>query len=84
MNQPSSALEQKFWKLFRRTLDIDLPSGHVAKSDTERWDSLKHVELVFELEEAFGLDISPEDIVALYSDTDTILAYLARHVESAA
>ena len=81
MNRLPESMEKCFWKIFSRTLDIDVVGGRVAKSDTERWDSLKHVELVFELEEAFGLDVAPDDIVALYSDTDAILAYLALHAE---
>ena len=44
------------------------------------WDSLRHVELVFELEEAFGIDIAQADIAGLYSDTDTVLAYLRERV----
>ena len=76
MSEGGSNVEQKFWRIFRRVLNVDHDSGTVTQDDTEEWDSLKHVELVFELEEAFELDISPEDIVSLYSNTDIVLAYL--------
>ena len=48
----------------------------MSQESLEEWDSLRHVELVFELEENFDVSVSPDDIAALYSDSDTIIAYL--------
>ena len=76
MSQLAKNIEDKFWRIFKRVLNIDDCSGIVAKSNTEEWDSLRHVELIFELEAAFDLDVSPDDIVELYSDTDAILNFL--------
>ncbi len=76
------AVERKFWRLFNRVLGCDVAPGAHRVDDVEAWDSLRHVELMFEMEEAFDLDIDPDDIVSLYSDTATILRYLAREVAS--
>jgi len=37
--------------------------GPVSSPDTiERWDSMQHLNLVLALEQAFGIQLSPEDI----------------------
>lgn len=72
-------LEEKFWRQFSRALGRPIAPGRYAVADLPEWDSLRHVELVFELEEAFGLSITPDSIAALYSDTDSVLAFLREH-----
>ena len=42
------------------------PSG-VERHDVEAWDSLKHMELVVSLEEAFGMQLTFDEIVAMQS-----------------
>jgi len=41
-----------------------------AMKDTATWDSLKHMELVFSLEQTFGVDLTFEDIVAMKTVND--------------
>ena len=50
--------------------------GRYEQAQTSQWDSLRHIELIFELEEEFRIEISPQAIAELFSDTDTILAFL--------
>lgn len=69
-------IEAKFWRQFSRALGRPIEPGRYAVADLPEWDSLRHVELVFELEESFGVSIPPATIAALFSDTDTVLAYL--------
>ena len=57
-------------------MGVEAGPENVSQESLEEWDSLRHVELVFELEENFDVSVSPDDIAALYSDSDTILAYL--------
>ena len=71
-----SAIDSDFWRLFGRVLGRSVEPGRYAPSDLAAWDSLRHVEMVFELEEAFGIDVPQKDIALLYSDTDTVLNYL--------
>jgi len=74
--------EADFWRIFARTIGRPIESGNHHRSDLPEWDSLRHVELVFELEERFGLQIPPEAVAALFSDTDTVIAYLRTHCAS--
>jgi acyl carrier protein len=72
----AAAVEAEFWRLLSRVLGRKVEPGHYHRSDLPGWDSLRHVELIFELEEAFGVPVPQESIAALYSDTDTVLAFL--------
>jgi acyl carrier protein len=76
----ATALEAEFWRLLSRVLGRKVEPGHYHRSDLPGWDSLRHVELIFELEEAFGIPVPQESIAALYSDTDTVLAFLRDNV----
>lgn len=80
MTSSDTDTDARFWKLFGRVLGRPLAAGHYARDELGEWDSLRHIELVFELEQAYGIEIDPEAIVALYSDTDTVLAYLRQQV----
>ena len=74
------AIDNDFWRLFGRVLGRPIEPGTYATGDLAGWDSLRHVEQVFELEEAFGINEPQADIAALYSDTDTVLVYLRERV----
>lgn len=43
------------------------PGDNPSRAQTERWDSLSHLEIVLMLEEQFDLRFSEEEIVALDS-----------------
>jgi acyl carrier protein len=51
------------------------PGEDPSRSQTERWDSLSHLEIVLMLEEQFAVRFSEEEIVALDS-LNGILAVL--------
>ena len=70
-------LETRFWSLFKRTLGRTIDAGSYRVEDVKEWDSLRHIELIFALEETFGVEFSPDDIADLYSSTDEILVFLA-------
>lgn len=44
-------------KIFVKVLAVDAPRA-INKIDCEEWDSLKHIELILELEDEFDLEIS--------------------------
>ena len=50
---------------------LQMPAANItdglAMRDVEAWDSLKHMELVVSLEEAFGLQLTFDEIVAMQS-----------------
>ena len=46
----------------------------VTRDAEPTWDSLKHVELIFMLEERFGVQFSEEEMAALRSSGDIVHA----------
>lgn len=69
-------IEAEFWRVFSRAMGRDLAPGRYAVGELAPWDSLRHVELVFELEESFRIRVPPEAIADLFSDTDRVLTFL--------
>ncbi|UCG15673.1 MAG: acyl carrier protein [Phycisphaerales bacterium] len=61
-----------FRKVFRRRLDGDV----LTVDDIEEWDSLSHIALVMELESQFDMEIDPDSIAPLYSNSAVILDFL--------
>ena len=41
-----------------------------AQVNCEKWDSLKHLELVVEIESAFNIELEPEEIAEMKSFKD--------------
>lgn len=83
MNAPSE-LEIDFWRVFGRVLGRHLEPGHYTQAQLPEWDSLRHVELMFELEENFRIEVPNEAIATLFSDTDTVVAFLNANAEGSA
>lgn len=54
-----------------------LPGEVVVRADEPRWDSIRHLELVFALEDAFDVRFDGSELPALDS-----LASIIRHLES--
>ena len=49
-------IESRIEDIFSKVFAIDAPKA-INKTDTEVWDSLKHIELILELEDEFNLEI---------------------------
>ena len=60
---------------------MGVPAGAVTEDSSaaslQSWDSLRHMKLILAIEEAFGLQLTDEEIVSI-SDVRGILALLAR------
>ena len=55
--------------ILAKELDMDraLVVDGLSSDDTEVWDSTTHVEIVFKLEESFGIELEIEEIEGMYS-----------------
>ena len=73
---PLTALEQVFVTALRVPPDCDFES--LARGVTTEWGSVAHMELVLELEQAFGVELSGDDVFEL-EDFRTARAILGRH-----
>jgi len=71
-------IEPKVRELIALVLDKKFPAGQpVTRAREPKWDSLKHVELIFALEDAFGVRFSEQDMAGLDS-IEAIIAVLGR------
>jgi acyl carrier protein len=61
-----------------RTLD---PGHAVLRPAEPRWDSIRHLELVFALEDQFGVRFEASEMAAMDS-LDSIVRALERHLEA--
>ena len=51
----------------------------ITRQNTASWDSLKHIEIMFALEDELGAEFSEEELVVLDSVTKIVDAVLAKH-----
>ena len=54
----------------------------LAMKDVETWDSLKHMELIVSLENAFGIELNFDEIVAMQTVSEIKRVFKQRGVAS--
>jgi acyl carrier protein len=69
-------LQQAFITALRVSPECDFES--LSRGTTPEWESVAHMELVVELEQAFGVALSADDVFGL-EDFRTARAILSRH-----
>jgi acyl carrier protein len=69
MKPELTAVPNKLRDLFAKVLRIPAEDIHLDSSTktTRNWDSLRHVELVVEIEEAYGVSFAAVEVFALTS-----------------
>ena len=55
------------------------PGEEVAREDEPTWDSLKHLQILFAIEDAFGIHFSVEEMASAASVSDLKAKVLASH-----
>jgi acyl carrier protein len=62
-------LNKKLVEVIVSTLNIpqDVITDQLAMTDVESWDSLKHMDLIASLEQAYGVEFTFEEIVSMKS-----------------
>ena len=62
------SIEGRVRDVISRTLGVEISStGDIHRSELPKWDSLKHVELIFALEDEFQLYFDQEQMANLVS-----------------
>jgi acyl carrier protein len=79
MNPP--VLREEIATLVRQVLRLPESAGAVERGGTSEWDSLKHMEIVFALEDRYDIRFDESEFDALDS-VDSIAAAVARHREA--
>ena len=66
MNAMASRIERAT-EIFCEVMGVEASSvsDATAYSTFSQWDSLKHMEMVARIEEAFGIDLDIEDVIAM-------------------
>ena len=54
-------------------------SAGITRQNTPSWDSLKHIEIMFALEDELGVEFSETELSELDSVTKIVDAVLAKH-----
>lgn len=58
-------LEEQVLAIMREVFETNDVSTQSSQKNCERWDSLHHLTLASELEEAFDIELEPEEIGAM-------------------
>jgi acyl carrier protein len=80
-----SQIDNRLTDVFRATFadeSIEL-SPEMTADDIPAWDSIAHIQLIFAVEEEFGIKLTMQDLEALY-DVGALQAAIARHLERSA
>ncbi len=68
-------LKDKVLEIMRKTFEMDEVSTDASQKNCENWDSLHHLMLASELEDAFDIDLEPEEIAEM-TDFSKVVAML--------
>ncbi len=58
-------MEDKVLEIMREVFDMETVTNQVSQKNCDRWDSLHHLTLASELEDAFGIELEPEEIAEM-------------------
>lgn len=73
-------IESRVRRILSLTLNADISDGQDLLRDAEaKWDSLKHVEIIFALEDEFGIQFDEERMATLTSLRNIVVAVEAYH-----
>ena len=60
-------MEEKVLEILKRVLELENIDGTCSQDTCENWDSLRHLNLVVELESEFSTEFEPEEIASMKS-----------------
>ena len=65
-------LEDRILEIMREAFEMEEVSTDASQKNCERWDSLHHLNLAAELEDAFGIELEPEEIAEMTDFTRVV------------
>ncbi|MBR3698922.1 MAG: acyl carrier protein [Bacteroidales bacterium] len=65
-------MENKILEIMRSVFQIDTVDETCSQQNCAKWDSMNHLNLVVELEMAFGISLEPEEIALMRSYDDVL------------
>lgn len=69
-------MEEKILEILKVVFDLDSIDKNISQANCDKWDSLKHLILIVELEGEFDVEFEPEEIAEMknFGDIKRILA----------
>lgn len=74
-------LQEMVLEIMRETFEIEDVSTNISQKNCDRWDSLRHLTMASELEEAFDIELEPEEIAEM-TDFSRVIAMLQSKLEA--
>ena len=65
-------MKDKVIKIMKDVLETEDISLNTSQDNCENWNSLRHLNLVSELEDEFGVEFEPEEIAEMHSVSSII------------
>lgn len=65
-------MEEKVLEILKDVFELDSVDETCSQETCEKWDSMGQLNLVVELEAAFGVSLEPEQIVEMRSFQDVV------------
>ncbi|MCX7946505.1 MAG: acyl carrier protein [Hydrogenophilus sp.] len=75
-------LRQNLLEIMRTVLKVPDLSPHAERQAVAQWDSLRNIELIFALEDAFGIEFTAEELET-FTSVDAILRILTKKKNAA-
>lgn len=68
-------MDEKILEILKQVFELGSVDKSCSQENCKKWDSLKHLELVVELETEFDVELEPEEIAKMksYEDIKKIL-----------
>lgn len=76
-------MEQKILDILRKLFESDSIDTSCSQDMCARWDSMNHLNLVLELEDAFDVSFEPEEIWEMKSYDDIVRLLTKKGIPSA-
>ena len=72
-------ISRKLSEVFNEILDIREFKLSLTMDDVQEWDSLKHIQLLSGIEDAFGIEIQFEDAIEMIS-VESIISKIKKYI----
>ena len=73
-------MEEKILEVLKETFELDSVDKTISQQNCEAWDSMGQLNLVADLEDAFGVCLEPEEISEMKSFDDIVKILKAKSV----
>lgn len=65
-------MEEKILNILKDTFELDCVDKNISQQNCEAWDSMGQLNLVADLEDAFNVNLEPEEIGEMKSFEDIV------------